>query len=102
MYFYPLVMLCVCVCVCTYLLVYVCVGHKGAIKCLASADGEHYFVSGSKDRTAKVWSVRNHGTGSGSVGCSLTYAGHQKPVLAVELMENLDSVVSCDGSVHVS
>ena len=51
---------------------------------------------------AKVWSVRNHGNASGSVGCSLTYSGHQKPVVAVELMENLDSVVSCDGSVHVS
>ena len=78
------------------------IGHKGAIKCLASADGEHYFVSGSKDRMAKVWSIRNHGTGSGSVGCRLTYSGHQKPVFAVELMENLDSVASCDGSVHVS
>ena len=78
------------------------VGHKGVIKCLAMADGEHYFVSGSKDRTAKVWSVRNQGSSSGSVSCSLTYGGHQKPIFAVELMENLDSVVSCDGSVHVS
>ena len=49
-----------------------------------------------------MWSVRNHGTGSGSVGCNLTYSGHQKPVIAIELMENLESVVSCDGSVHVS
>ncbi len=86
------------------MMIIICVGHKGAIKCLASADGEHYFVSGSKDRTAKVWSIRNHGTGgSGSVvGSRLTYSGHQKPVLAVKLMENLDSVASCDGSVHVS
>ena len=66
------------------------------------ADGEHYFVSGSKDRTAKVWSVRNQGSGSTMVNCSLTYAGHQKPVIAIELMENMDSVVSCDGYVHVS
>ena len=77
-------------------------GHKGAVRSLASADGEHYFVSGSRDRTAKVWSVRNHGNNSGSVGCRLTYGGHQKPVFAIELMENLDSVVSCDGTVHVS
>ena len=66
------------------------------------ADGEHYFVSGSKDRMAKVWNVRNQGNGNGTMGCSLTYAGHQKPVFAVKLMENLDSVVSCDGTVHVS
>ena len=36
------------------------------------------------------------------MGCRLTYGGHQKSVFAVELMENLDSVVSCDGTVHVS
>ena len=66
------------------------------------ADGEGYFVSGSKDRTAKVWSIRNQGNSGATMGCRLTYGGHQKSVFAVELMENMDSVVSCDGSVHVS
>ena len=66
------------------------------------ADGESYFVTGSKDRTAKVWTIRNHGNSSASMGCRLTYGGHQRSVFAVELMENMDSVVSCDGSLHVS
>ena len=30
-----------------------------------------------------------------------TYSGHQKSVFAVELVENMDSIVSCDGAVHV-
>lgn len=77
-------------------------GHKGAVKCLALSDGEHYFVSGSKDKTAKIWSLRNQGKGSAVLGCQLTYSGHQKPVAAVELLERTDTVASCDGTVQVS
>ncbi len=76
-------------------------GHKGAVRCLALSDGEHYFVSGSKDKTAKIWNLRNQGKGSGNVGCQLTYGGHQKPVVAVELLERIDTVASCDGTLQV-
>ena len=78
------------------------IGHKGAIKSLAVADSEHYFASGSKDKTVKIWTLRNHGDGSTSSTARYTYCGHQKPVVAVELLEAMDNVVSCDGSVHVS
>lgn len=77
-------------------------GHKGTVKCLALSDGEHFFVSGSRDKTAKIWSLRNQGHGSASVGCQLTYSGHQKAVLAVELLERVDTVASCDGTLQVS
>lgn len=76
-------------------------GHKGAVKCLAVSDGEHFFVSGSKDKTAKIWSLRNQGKASANVGCQLTYGGHQKPVIAVELLERIDTVASCDGTLQV-
>ena len=79
-----------------------CAGHKSSVRSIVVADSEHYFISGSRDKTVKVWSLRNNGPGSGTVSSRLTYTGHQKPVAAVELLENLDSVVSCDGTVHVS
>ena len=71
------------------------------MKCLTLSDGEHFFVSGSKDKTAKIWSLRNQGKGSASVGCQLTYTGHQKAVTAVELLERIDTVASCDGLLQV-
>ena len=114
-------------------------GHKGTIRALAVADSEHYFVSGSKDKTVRIWSLRNHGDGSASVASRYaststnsfdgikspfphlpflpihtharahththsryTYTGHQKSVSAVELLEPMDSILSCDGTVHVS
>ena len=42
-------------------------GHKGTIRALAVADSEHYFVSSSKDKTVRVWSLRNYGDGNASV-----------------------------------
>lgn len=77
-------------------------GHKAAVKALAVSDGEHFFLSGSRDKTVKVWSLRNQGVGSMSVAPQLTYSGHQKPVVAVELLEETDTVASCDGTLHVS
>ena len=58
-------------------------------------------MSGSKDKTVKIWSLRNQGKGSNSVGCQLTYTGHQKLVTAVELLERIDTVASCDGTLQV-
>ena len=66
------------------------------------ADCENYFISGSKDRTVKIWSLRNHGDGSASLPARYTYSGHQKPVTSVELLPSMNNVASCDGTVHVS
>ena len=46
-------------------------GHKGAVRSLAVADNESYFVSSSKDRTVKIWNLRNHGDGKALVPCRL-------------------------------
>ena len=74
-------------------------GHKGGIRNLAVSDCEHFFLSSSKDKTVKLWSLRR--LGAQSVAQQLTYAGHQKPVVGLELLEPLWQVASCDGSVHV-
>lgn len=65
------------------------------------SDGEHFFISGSKDKTVKIWSLRNQGRSSSAVSCQLTYNGHQKAVVAVELLERTDTVASCDGTLQV-
>ena len=77
-------------------------GHKGSVRCLAVSDSEHFFVSGSKDRTVKLWLLRNQGSGSAHLSPHLTYSHHQKSVSHVELMSAMSYIVSCDGTVHVS
>ena len=77
-------------------------GHKSTIKSISVLDSEHLFVSGSKDRTVKIWSLYNEGDGSAALSPRLTYSLHQKPVAKVDVI-NQQNVVSCDGgSVHVS
>ncbi|XP_038159213.1 WD repeat-containing protein 81 [Cyprinodon tularosa] len=76
-------------------------GHSGTIKCLAPLVGEDYFISGSKDKTVKLWSLYNHGDGTQEVEPRLTYSEHRKSVFYVGQLESSQEVVSCDGTVHV-
>jgi len=77
-------------------------GHRGTVRDLAVSNSEHYFVSVSRDKTAKVWKMSNHGDGEGTIPSSLTYAGHSKALFGVELLEGVGQAVSCDGTAHVS
>ncbi|XP_039526599.1 WD repeat-containing protein 81 [Pimephales promelas] len=76
-------------------------GHSGTAKCLAPLAGEDYFLSGSKDKTVKLWPLYNHGDGTREVEPRLTYAEHRKSVFYVGQLEALQEVVSCDGTVHL-
>ncbi|KAJ7995563.1 hypothetical protein DPEC_G00245890 [Dallia pectoralis] len=76
-------------------------GHSGTAKCLAPLAGEDYFLSGSKDKTVKLWPLYNHGDGTQEVEPRLTYTGHKKSVFYVGQLEALQEVVSCDGTVHL-
>lgn len=76
-------------------------GHSGTAKCLAPLAGEDYFLSGSKDKTVKLWPLYNHGDGTREVEPRLTYTGHRKSVFSVAQLEALQEVVSCDGTVHI-
>ncbi|XP_064158117.1 WD repeat-containing protein 81 isoform X2 [Anguilla rostrata] len=76
-------------------------GHSGTAKCLAPLAGEDYFLSGSKDKTVRLWPLYNHGDGTREVDPRLTYAEHRKSVFYVGQLEALQEVVSCDGTVHL-
>ena len=78
------------------------VGHKGSVRCLAVSDSEHFFISSSKDKTVKLWSLKNQGNGSTHISPYLTYSRHQKSVSHVELVTATGNAISCDGTVHVS
>ncbi|XP_028319657.1 WD repeat-containing protein 81 [Gouania willdenowi] len=76
-------------------------GHSGTIKCLAPLAGEDYFLSGSKDKTVKLWPLYNQGDGTQEVKPRLTYSDHRKSVFYVGQLEASQEVVSCDGTVHL-
>ncbi|XP_020509937.1 WD repeat-containing protein 81 [Labrus bergylta] len=76
-------------------------GHSGTTKCLAPLAGEDYFLSGSKDKTVKLWPLYNHGDGTQEVEPRLTYNDHRKSIFYVGQLEASQEVVSCDGTVHL-
>ncbi|CAN9510897.1 unnamed protein product [Ophioblennius macclurei] len=76
-------------------------GHSGTAKCLAPLAGEDYFLSGSKDKTVKLWPLYNHGDGTQEVEPRLTYSEHRKSIFYVGQLEASQEVVSCDGTVHL-
>ncbi|KAG7264453.1 hypothetical protein CRUP_010952 [Coryphaenoides rupestris] len=69
--------------------------------CLAPLAGEDFFLSGSKDKTVRLWPLYNHGDGTREVEARLTYAEHRKSVFYVGQLEASQEVVSCDGTVHL-
>nr|XP_020659174.1 WD repeat-containing protein 81 isoform X1 [Pogona vitticeps] len=77
------------------------VGHGGAIKCVAPLSGEDFFLSGSKDKTVRLWPLYNQGDGTHEAEPRLTYAQHKKSVFYVGMLEAPQHVVSCDSTVHV-
>lgn len=76
-------------------------GHSGAVKCVAPLSGEDFFLSGSKDRTVRLWPLYNYGDGTSETAPRLVYTQHRKSVFFVGQLEAPQHVVSCDGAVHV-
>lgn len=76
-------------------------GHSGAIKCVAPLSSEDFFLSGSKDKTVRLWPLYNYGDGTSEVPPRFTYAEHKKSVFYVSQLEASQHVVSCDGTVHI-
>ncbi|XP_040856380.1 WD repeat-containing protein 81 isoform X1 [Ochotona curzoniae] len=76
-------------------------GHSGAVKCVAPLSSEDFFLSGSKDRTVRLWPLYNYGDGTRETAPRLVYAQHRKSVFYVGQLEAPQYVVSCDGAVHV-
>ncbi|XP_058287889.1 WD repeat-containing protein 81 isoform X2 [Hylobates moloch] len=76
-------------------------GHSGAVKCVAPLSSEEFFLSGSKDRTVRLWPLYNCGDGTSETAPRLVYTQHRKSVFFVGQLEAPQHVVSCDGAVHV-
>ena len=76
-------------------------GHTAGIRALCTMDNENSFVSASKDKMVKLWSLRNKGDGSHKSMCRYTYPYHRKTVFAATFLEAPRLVATCDGVVHV-
>ncbi|XP_043859827.1 WD repeat-containing protein 81 [Dromiciops gliroides] len=76
-------------------------GHSGAVKCVAPLGNEDFFLSGSKDRTVRLWPLYNCGDGTCETAPRLIYTQHRKSIFHVSQLEASQQVVSCDGTVHV-
>ncbi|CAH1187105.1 unnamed protein product, partial [Phyllotreta striolata] len=77
------------------------IGHTQGVKCLQILDNENSFMSGSRDKTVKLWSMRSQGDGFSTSNCQWTYNSHKKSILSITFLESLRLVASCDGIVHV-
>lgn len=75
-------------------------GHSGPVRSLYVQDSEHLFLSASKDKTVKLWSLSNHGDGTAQSASSWTYYRHSRQVFYVGMVESVRHAVSCDGSIH--
>lgn len=58
-------------------------------------------MSGSRDKSVKLWSLRSQGDGTAISQPQLTYTGHKKSVLAITFLESMRVAVSCDSTVHI-
>lgn len=76
-------------------------GHTGGIKSMYVLDNENSFLSASRDKTVKVWSLRSQGDGTTSMNAQWSYNLHKKSVMSVIFLDSIHLAVSCDTTIHI-
>ncbi|CAG0892872.1 unnamed protein product [Darwinula stevensoni] len=76
-------------------------GHTANTRSIVVLDNENSFISGGKDRTVRLWSLRNQGDGSCQMACRWVYGHHKKSIVSLAYLDGPRLIASCDSSVHV-
>ncbi|GFO33505.1 WD repeat-containing protein 81 [Plakobranchus ocellatus] len=76
-------------------------GHTSSIRSLYTMDTENCFISASKDKTVRLWSIDSQGDGLTKQACQFCYSRHKKSVFSVAYVESCRLVASCDSTVHI-
>jgi len=76
-------------------------GHSGSVKSLAVLDNENSFLSSGRDKSVRLWSLRNMGDGTSVGAAQSVYSGHRKSVFSVSYLATSGLAASCDGVVQL-